>query len=267
MQSHIKMDIALSALLSLSACGSVLPDAGMTADRGVNEAAGTPADRFPETLRASAQGLVQTYVQAVVDGDGAKLLEIASPELRQRIQTRGPVGNLDQRLAAFLYQQRRQLQRELIDPKAQLETMPSAILVASAEPTAGTALALTLSLGGRTVPKPFFLVRSGDSFKVNVVAPAGIEKTTHSRYRVQNDDYVEREYYCSDYGPYTIAPYPAQRLEFCTDSCHGGLFGWFDGTTFTTILGGVEQSADCDYNTWGVDMYIKSGLPVCADPC
>ena len=267
MHPHIQVNLAISALLSLSACGGARPDAGIAADPGATQAAGAPADRTPAAIRARAQGLVQTYVQAVLDGNGARLMEIASPELQQRIQTRGPAGNLEQRLAAFMNQQRRQLQRELVDPRSELAGVPSAISVVSAEPATGTALALTVSLGGHVVPKPFFLVRNGDSYQVNVVPPASVEAAKPSRYRVQNQDYVAREYYCSDYGPYTIAPYPAQRLESCTNSCHGGPFGWFDGTTFTTLVDGAEQSADCDYNTWGIDMFIQSGLPVCADPC
>lgn len=221
--------------------------------------------RWPE-----AEAVIKDYVLALRTADAELLLKVASKELRQRIEQRGPAGSFAKKTSAFLAREGRNLMRQVptvSSPTTQMEEV--GVGVRAVELMAnGAVAAVTLAAGGTVLPKPFYLVREEGSYKVNVVPPTGELTSSVSRYKVQNNDYEEREFSCTDYGPYTIARFPAQRLVSCRDSCHGGIFGWFDGTTFETQVDGRTASVDCDYNTWGVDMFIQDGVPTCVgDEC
>src|SRR5262249_17491845 len=125
---------------------------------------------------------------------------------------------------------------------------------------AGEVAAATITLHGQLSPKPLYLVAEDAQYKLNVVEPRGLSNGgTTSNYRVRNDDPEPRTFNCADYGPYAIAPSPAERKVACGDSCH---WLWFDGAAFFVDL----IAADCDYNTWGVDLFIRGNRPVCNDP-
>jgi hypothetical protein len=263
--------LALPMVLGTSACGgsAIEVSAAQIPAHGV----ATDSFRASSALR-SVDGKARTdiesalagYVRALRTGDAQLLEHVASAELRQRIATRGPAGNFEERMRAFLIHEGGKLQREVpLDTASVVSDMNREVVVRSIEALDAGSIKAVLGVGGRELPKAFYLVREGGAYKVNVVPPG--PSNTVSRYRVQNNDYIEREFSCSDNGPYTIARFPNNRLVNCADSCHGGPFGWFDGTTFQTTIYGTTASTDCDYNTWGVDMYIQFGVPVCADPC
>lgn len=218
-----------------------------------------------ESLRKTAQTQVDAYASALRTADTDMLQKIAASDLLQRIATRGPAGSPAQRTAAFLQREGKKLQRAADAAVAALATPAASaspqLAVVGVEALDARVLSARLTLNGREVPKPFYLLLEPSGLKVNVTVPRGeVSLASTSNYRVENDDLDSRSFACSGNGPYNIARFPAQRQVRCEDSCS---WLWFDGTTFQ--IGGEET--DCDYNTWGVDMYIRDNAPICNDPC
>lgn len=210
------------------------------------------------TLDGSTRSILQerlsTYVQALHTEDTATLKSILSTELLSRIEMRAGGTNMEERLKMFASSERQKLVRAFGSVPAGAFAVESMILHGN------TVVAVSLSLMGTRLPKPFYFVVENAEYKINVIAPSSEPAlTSTSYYLVQNMDYMNRDFSCSDYGPWTIAPYPATLKAMCRDTCPG----WFDGSRFYANGG----SADCDYNTWGIDAYIQSGYVVCHDRC
>ena len=263
--------LTLLALFCFPACGGSARDSNAPlealSDIVVNSQNQTARlQSIDGTPQGAIEHTTSSYLRALRDGDAQLLLRVASTELLRRIAAHGPTGDFDTRVQAFLIHEGRKLRREVhMEVTSPDHGVGSKLMVRSLDYLDGDVIKLTLRVGDQEIPKSFYLLRENGAYKVNVVPPS--ITNTVSRYRVQNNDYVERVFSCSGNGPYSIARFPNNRLVNCADSCHGGPFGWFDGTTFETTVDGTTAATDCDYNTWGIDMYIQFGVPVCSDPC
>lgn len=231
-----------SALLASSSSASVQPDS--------------------EQLR-QIHDSVHAYVTAIANGNSQVVNTLISPELRERIASRGHELPGVSKFEVFIERERGKLLRVLSDVGVDSDfTATTDLQVQHVELLARDTVAVArMSVRGQLLPKPLYLVRHQDRYLVNVVMPAAGQEFSVTSYRVENDDYANRLFSCSGYGPYSIGPHPTQRYISCQDSCRSWWF--FDGTTFET----PGATADCDYNTWGTDMYIRNGYPICADPC
>lgn len=252
--------LPLVSLSLISACGqpSDLPTAvsPQTSPESVIASVVTPE------LRNHIEAQLQTYVNALQTANSTGLLAVISKELGHRIATRGPEGGADAKVTRFLERENNKLVRELgLTALITSTRHPISVKLTSLQLEAeGTFAVAAVALNGQHIPKAIYLIREGESYRVNIVPPTEDILATTSYYRVQNDDPVIRTFSCSGSGPYSIGVKPSQRQSLCQDSCR---FWWFDGTTFEA----QGSYTDCDYNTWGVDMYVRGGNPVCSDPC
>lgn len=207
-------------------------------------------------LQAHLEARMNAYADTLRGGDGTALKELLSSEMLERIHTRGGGKNSHENLRAFVAKEQGKLIRELGRARTTLSIQGMDVS------SGGMLVAVWLSANGQSLPKPFFFVYENGEYKLNIVSPHSSGDSTTQRasnYRVQNDDYEPRSFSCSKAGPWSIAPHPATLLVSCENSCSG----WYDGTRFTVN----RASADCDYNSWGIDMYIRSNYPICNDRC
>ena len=207
-------------------------------------------------LRGRLQDMLNGYAYALESGDTAAVEEVVSAELLSRIDQRVAGADIEGKMRSFVLREQRKLARELGEPRSrgELFTVTSARKVDD-----GQVVALTVSVGGKELPKPFYFVAEDGGYKLNVVQPTA--SLSRSTYRVKNDDSQPRNFSCSGGDGWRIAPFSELKVG-CQNSC--STFA-FDGTRFW-----VEETnglADCDYNSWGVDMTIRNGYPVCSDPC
>jgi len=202
------------------------------------------------------EGKLRAYAQSLQSGDHRAVLAVLSMELQTRIAVRGPGATFDEHLAAFMQREQKKLAREVEGSAAQI-----AVTQIDSQDD-GNVLAVSIALNGRAVPKPVYFVREqGNDYKLNLTAPARQPSPySTSGYVIENDDYQPRNVSCSGSSTWLIAPYPATLTLGCNNSCPSW---FFDGTRVSTPAG----FADCDYNTWGTDAYIRSGYPVCNDRC
>jgi hypothetical protein len=115
---------------------------------------------------------------------------------------------------------------------------------------------LEVAIAGARSGKPFHFVEEEGGYKLDLVRPDAALAGSNT-YQIKNNDFVERSFSCRGASG-TIAP-TGQLQGKCSDTCSG----FFDGTRFTVN----GTSVDCDYNSWGIDMYINNNYPVCGDPC
>ncbi len=258
---HITRSFGFWFIVGLtSACGAPSELAPPSGDALFEATAGAPS----ADAEVSAQIGKQLFelVQSIVTEDESRFRAIASAELLSRIASRGPAADSNRKLSQFLARERYKLNRELtrLQSPASAQATLSVELEALERSADGSTASASVRVNGRLLSKPLYLLREGREYRVNIVAPRSDAAATTSSYRVQNDDPVIRAFSCSGYGGYLIGVHPSQRSLPCLDSCH---YWWFDGTTFEAL----GSFTDCDYNTWGVDMYIRDGYPVCSDPC
>ena len=112
-------------------------------------------------------------------------------------------------------------------------------------------------MDGTPLPKPFYFIQEDGGYKLNIMQP-DIGVSSSSSYRVRNGDSEPREFRCEGIDLTNVAPQQEVRA-YCVDTCPGG-----SGTRFYAPDG---ASADCDYNSWGLDMTITNGYPKCNDFC
>jgi hypothetical protein len=210
----------------------------------------TPAPELADELRR----VLASYAAALQSGDLAAVEGLLSAELRARIAERGPGADFAANLRSFVDLEARKLARGTAAAKRSREpfTAGPARVVAD-----GSVASLELVVGGEPLAKPFYFVDEQGAYKLTIVPPAGELFSSTNTYQVKNNDFVERSFSCQGASA-TVAP-TGQLQAKCKDTCSG----FFDGTRFTVN----GASVDCDYNSWGIDMYITNNYPVCGDPC
>jgi hypothetical protein len=249
---HITSAIAQSASTMSCAADSKMEDNDLG---GLACQLGLPVHDVALGLRNELRHMLDSYAHALQRGDVAAVEKLLSAELQARIDERGQAADLASKLHDFVRTERRKLSRSVgvLDGRRGAMTVTSAQMLAD-----GSIAALRVAVKGKPLPKPFYFVQEDGSYKLNIIHPdAGF--VIQSSYRIANSDHEPRSFSCSDSSSKTIAPTPAEMYESCSDSCPT----IWDGTRFSTSQG----SADCDYNTWGIDMTIVNGYPVCNDPC
>ena len=214
----------------------------------------------------AVQTQLREYVRALQARDSHALAEVMSTELLDRIDARDTGASLATELQLFAAHEGAKLIRELAvtgwgEPS---EDIGAALSVRKIAVLDDSVVAATVALNGTIIPKPIYLTFEDGAYRVNVTSPASgatvSEKANdYDYYRVANRDPMTRSFTCTRSKKYDIAPRQQLRARCWSKNC--GF--WFDGTRFT--VGGA--SADCDYNTWGVDMEIVNGYPRCTDPC
>jgi len=201
---------------------------------------------------------LNVFARALQDGRAEAVQGVLSQQLLSRITYRGTAPTFQENLEAFVSREQAKLAQEVGD----VYSLRQGITVTALD-VEGDVAAASIAIDGRPLPKPFYFVREHGTYKLNIIRPLGIaESGGYTTYDVKNDDGVYRSFYCSASSgmySYSVAAW-GNRSVGCYNSCPTV----FDGTQFK-----VENSGptDCDYNTWGWDMYIRSGKPVCGSPC
>jgi hypothetical protein len=228
--------------------GSAL--SGMSCQLGISVTAVSP------TLQSELRSMLTTYVYALQSDDVAAIDKLISTELRARIEMRGPGADFASNLQTFVLRERHKLMRsiETSDAFRKPVAIPFSEMLAD-----GSIVAIGLAIDGKAFAKPFYFVLDNGSYKLNVTPPDIAIASSSSTYRVQNNDVVARSFLCSGQSSTSSVPALGQALATCLDSCSG----FFDGTTF--VVNG--KAVNCDFNTFGVDMFIENNAPRCHDPC
>jgi hypothetical protein len=209
------------------------------------------------TLEEELDMKLDTYARAVQAGDTSTVQGLLSREMLARIANRGRSARFQDNLEQFVLREQVKVNRELGD----LSANPEGFTLTMVQPHMnGRVLAVFASMSGHVLPKPFFFVQEDGEYKLNIIRPKdsySIQRT--STYSIKNDDFTARSFVCAGKTTsYNVAA--TQSLDVtCEDSCSW----YFDGTR-VTVNG---ASADCDWNNWGYDAYIRSNSPFCNDPC
>ena len=214
---------------------------------------GCDSEASQPTVESELRDMVGTYMHALQANDAPTVESLMSDELRSRIETRGPNADFASNLQLFVSRERDKLIRSVQTSDAVLKPFT---VVSSGILADGSVAYIEIIIDEASFPKPIYFTLTDGSYKLSVL-PRNIVALEGNTYVVKNDDGVPRAFTCSGGGD-TVAP-GGTLSEFCNDSC-----GWFFDATRFTVNG---SSADCDYNTWGVDMYIRNNSPVCADRC
>jgi hypothetical protein len=242
-----KLTYTLMMIIATASIATVAGCSERTASASPQAQTGAP----PPAVQGELRDKTAEYLRALQASDAAAVDKLISTELRTRIETRGTGPDFATNLKSFVAREHAKLARSVAGPQAQRAPIAasSAQLIGD-----GAIAAVTLAVGGATLPKPIYLVQENGGFKVNVVQPQVLEGNT---YVIQNDDGVARSFSCSGGRGANVAPGQTAST-FCDDAC-----GFFDGTRFNV----AGATADCDFNTFGVDMFIRGNAPVCNDRC
>lgn len=205
----------------------------------------------PEVQREMLNTM-RAYVQALESSDFSAVQGLISAELRDRIDARGQGRTFSSKLQRFVSDERGKLMQNVEALQVIRRGSPTATTEMLAD---GSIAAISFSFDRTAPARPFYFVLEGERYKLNVVKPDIVIQEGNT-YVIKNDDGVTRSFTCTG-GSGNVAA--GQTLnKFCSDAC-----GWFDGTDFTVN----GATASCDYNTWGIDMYIRNNSPVCAGRC
>lgn len=210
------------------------------------------------SLKNYLSAQLTVFARALQDGRAEAVKGVLSQQLLNRIAFRGSAATFQENLEVFVSSEQSKLAQEVGD----VYSLRKGITVIALD-VEGDVVAAFVEIDGRQLPKPFYFVREHGSYKLNITRPVGdAERGGSSTYDVKNEDGVLREFSCSSFGGSTEYSVSAKgnRSVVCYNSCPT----IFDGTQFEV---GTSGPTDCDYNTWGWDMYIRNGLPVCGSPC
>lgn len=224
------------------------PLGALSCELGLSVRAAEPA--LTDELRQA----LGSYAQALQSNDAATVEKLLSAERRARIDEREQGADSASNLQSFVSRERRKLTRSVGTLKAPRESFT----VTSAEVLAdGSVAAIEVAVNGQQLPKPFYFVQEDGAYKLNIRQP-DIGIASSSRYRVKNGDAVPRAFRCDGMADLLSVASQQEVRPLCEDTCDG------DGTRFYAPDG---AAADCDYNSWGLDMTIVNGYPVCSDVC
>lgn len=241
--------IYLTVCLAFGGCTGAAP--GLETDEPI---ADTTEQAAAPALQDELHRVLVSYAAALQSGDVAAVEELLSTELRARIAERGPGADFAANLRSFVDREGRKLARGTPAMRRSREPFSAGAARVLAD---GSIASLEVAIDGEPLARPFYFVQEQDGYKLNIVAPAATLFSNTNAYQIKNNDFVERSFSCQGAAA-TIAPTGQMQAE-CQDTC----WGFFDGTRFTVN----GSSVDCDYNSWGIDMYIMSNYAVCSDPC
>lgn len=260
--------VGVLAMWTMAGCGAGTDGSGepAVADAGQSDVAdaakGDLADGFVEKkvvddqLRMELEGKFNAYAQALIDGDKEFLSNVISSEIRDRLAEKGAD------IEAFAQKMKASMLKQFSD-MSDATSMGYAFTVTDIR-EAGGGLQVEVARNGEALAKPFYFVNEGGEYKLNLLRP-GFTKAqpdgsgaSSDTYRVEslNDGYSSVR--CDGANAVSVAPFASVNIT-CTNKC-----GWWSGGRF------YPGSVLCDWNTWGVDVYLDNSRQVglfCNDPC
>jgi hypothetical protein len=253
----------LSAGLLLATIGGM---AGCSADNGGDAPTiRSDIDTQSQEFKALATVQLNAYANALIERDAATLESLLSTEVKTRLASyEGGIGR-------FIEKQRTTLLQAF--PALETEGAIGAFEVTKASAQEGVASA-TLSYQGTELPRPFYFVTEGDHYALNVARPGFSAPLADGAQA--NDGYVVSASYDSQpttvicYHGSTVTTRPAQYIgtySNVTMSCPN-VCGFWHGANFWTSGGALWSGPpNCDYNTWGTDVWVDGWSAHCNDAC
>jgi hypothetical protein len=212
-----------------------------------------PVGAVPDGVDAKAiQDTFDTFTRAILDGDENAFAGVVSEEVLARSANRGI------KISKLLRKQRKAIAltfglAEGVRPRFEVDE----ILVQ------GDVARVTVRFRGEELKKPFYFVREGDGFKLNILPPGFSQAPPpealfgSSNYQVHNKDiYGNQAFTLRCYRGSGVAdgvltvPANSIRSISCKDAC-----GWFSGSIFQDYYG-YNPARKCDWNWWGDDVII-----------
>ena len=238
--------VAVYVLVSALGIGHAAPPLG---------APEPPAEAVPEGAdREAVQATFDAFTRAILDGDENAFAAVVSEE----VLTRSAHRNI--KLSKLLSKQRKAIALTFglkagVRPRFEVDE----ILVQ------GDVARVTVRYRGEELKKPFYLVREGDRFKVNILPPGFSQEPPlealfgSENYRVHNKNiygnpaFTMRCYRGAGVADGVVSvPANSSRSISCRDAC-----GWFAGSIFQDYYG-YNPAKKCDWNWWGDDVIIDN---------
>lgn len=216
-----------------------------------------------EEFRLLAEQHVNAYARALIERDAATLDELLSSEVKARLA--GYEGGSER----FMDKQR----RTLLQAFPELETAEpedgfSVTKVAAQEGV----VSVTFGYRDRELARPFYFVKEGERYTLNVArpgfsAPLAEGALPNDSYQISADSdaqpanigcyrgqsvNVQPAYYIGSYNNYYVS---------CPNVC-----GFWHGANFGSS-GQWLGAPNCDYNTWGTDVWVGWFGAQCNDSC
>jgi hypothetical protein len=249
--------VGVLSMLTMAGCGAGTDGTGEPAVADADLAEGSAETRVvDDQIRMEIEGKFNAYAQALIDGDNEFLDSVISSEIRNRLVEK----NAD--IAAFAKKMKASMLKQFSD-MSDGTSMGYAFTVTDIHQASG-GLRVEVARNGEALSKPFYFVNEGGEYKLNLLRP-GFTKphpdgsgAGSDTYRVKNLNSYNAEAHCNNW---KTVPAGGEATLSCANSC-----GWWSGALFH----GTYQGALCDWNSWGVDVYLDgsrlNGL-YCNDPC
>jgi len=219
------------------------------------------SDPGNEQLVAELQTTFDIYTRGLLERDTQALDGLLSHEVKNRATQMGSdVGGFADKMKASLLKQ---------FPTIADESSPLPEFKITSATVEGETVRALVEFQGEALAKPFFFVSEGGQYKLNIARvgfsnplPAGTAASRDS-YLItsQNGGYGGDTMYCNAGNVYV--PVSSSRTVSCNSNC-----GWWTGTWFNRNLEG--PTLNCDYNTWGTDVWINLAYAYgwsCNDSC
>jgi hypothetical protein len=243
--------IRMLALLAVAAGCDVAPE----------KPASAPVQSSDSALKAELEAAVNAYGRALYDRKQDVLKTLLSREVLTRLQDYE--GGVDR----FVEKQRASMLKSFksMNPSG----MADRFTINSMDVQAET-VAVNLSYGGQEIPRPFYFVKEGGRWTLNVARPGFSQKLPDGSLAAST--YMITTNYQSGFASvgcirddrmwnWVDLPNPNSNYYLsCRNMC-----GFWTGGYFTAS--NWQFSHYCDYNTWGTDVWSDAGKTYCNDGC
>jgi len=228
---------------------------------GVMPAEDVDSSSLALTLELDAK--FNDYAQALLDNDIETLNGTMSSEIRMR------TADMGSNMRGFARKLRSSMLRQFPEIEEGSDILGRFTVEEVREE--GDAIRVEVAFDGVELPKPFYFVLEDGEYRLNLLQPGftnalprGFGGATRS-YLVHNNNPLNPSsgvsINCN--GGILFVPPGGERSISCSNTC-----GWFQGSTFWAYSSAT--GAKCDYNTWGVDVFIddnRSNGFYCNDKC
>jgi hypothetical protein len=224
-------------------------------------------DRMTVEFHAEVQERVDALTRSIFERDLSTFSELLSNEVHQRSIERGV------ELHKLLEKQRAAITRTFALAEGETPEFEVAGIAGGCD-----AMRVTLNFRGETIVKAFYFVREDGILRFNL-APPGFSKTPPNGVLFGKDKYLVKNLRTGGFNaPVSVSCYqgpanapwasilvPSQTSKTitCEEAC-----GWWSGSAFSSSAGAPLQGPKyCDWNSWGVDVYITATGWTCNDYC
>jgi hypothetical protein len=249
----------LTTVLLLALASGALRCSAETGTPTLSSDVGTDSEEFK--LVAGEQ--LNAYAHALIERDALTLDALLSSEVKKRL------ASYEGGVERFVEKQRTTLLQAF--PELETAGAVGAFEVTKVAAQEGVASA-TLAYRGTELPRPFHFVREGDRYLLNVARPGFSSPLGQGA--LANDTYLISASYdsepatitCSYGGQVNVRPaqYIGTYSKYyvsCPNYC-----GFWNGANFRSS-GQWQGAANCDYNTWGTDVWVGWAGAHCNDAC